>query len=128
MKADLSSLFNEIQILKSMLKDAKLKSILDFYVELLPLKQAFPTTIFLIIAAMTIPVSSTTCERTFSKMKLIKTTACNTMSATGLNGLCVLAVERDFKINVQQLTDNFADLYKNRRILLKSNLVFFNFF
>ncbi len=59
MKADLSSLFNEIQVLKSMLKDTKLKSIVDLYVELLPLKQAFPTTIFFIIAAMTIPVSST---------------------------------------------------------------------
>jgi hypothetical protein len=52
MKADLSSLFNEIQVLKSMLKDTKLKSIVDLYVELLPLEQAFPTTIFLIIAAM----------------------------------------------------------------------------
>ncbi len=47
MKADLSSSFNEIQVLKSMLKDTKLKSIVDLYVELLPLKQAFPTTIFL---------------------------------------------------------------------------------
>jgi len=72
MKADLSSLFNEIQVLKSMLKDAKLKSIVDLYVELLPLKQAFPTTIFFIIAAMTIPVSSTTCERTLVCISLVK--------------------------------------------------------
>jgi hypothetical protein len=47
MKADLSSLFNEIQVLKSMLKDTKLKSIVDLYVGLLPLKQSFPTTIVL---------------------------------------------------------------------------------
>ncbi len=80
------------------MKDTKLKNTFDLYVELLPLKQAFPTTIFLITAAMTIPVSSTTCERTFSKMKLIKTTRRNTMSDTRLSDLCVLAVERDFNI------------------------------
>jgi hypothetical protein len=85
-----------------MLKDTKLKSIVDLYVELLPLKQVFPTTIFLIIAAMAIPVSSTTCERTFSKMKLIKTITRNTMSDARLSDLRVLAVERDFNINFEQ--------------------------
>ncbi len=74
---------------------------------------------FLIIAAMTIPVSSTTCERTFSEMKLIKTTTRNTMSDTRLSDLCVLTVERDFSINFEQLIDNFADSHKNSRILLK---------
>jgi hypothetical protein len=119
MKADLSSLFNEIEVLKSMLKDTKLKSIVDLYVELLPLKQTFPTTISLIIAAITIPISSTTCERTFSKIKLIKTTTRNTMSDTRLNDLCVLAVEHDFNINFEKLIDDFADSHKNSRILLK---------
>ncbi len=96
-----------------------LKTIVDLYVELLPPKQAFPTTLFPIVAAMTIPVSSTTCERTFSKMKLIKTTGRNTMSDTRLSDLCVLAVERDFNINFEKLMDDFADLHKNCRILLK---------
>ena len=119
MKADFSLLCNEIQVLKQMLKDSKLNSIVDLYAELLPLKQAFPTVIFLVVAALTIPVSSTTCERTFSKMKLIKTTARNTMSNSRLNDLCVLAVERDFDINFEKLIDTFSDLHKNSRILLK---------
>ncbi len=67
MKADLCLLCNKIQVLKSMLKDSKLKNILDLYVELLSLKQASPTIIFLVVAAMTTPVSSTTCERIFRK-------------------------------------------------------------
>jgi hypothetical protein len=50
MKADFCSLFNEMQVLKSMLKDSKLKSIVDLYYEPLPLKQGFPTIISLIIA------------------------------------------------------------------------------
>jgi hypothetical protein len=119
MKADFCSLCNEIQVLKSMLKYSKLKSIVDLYYELLPLKLEFSTIISLIIAAMIIPVSSTTCERTFSKMKLIKTTTRNTMSDNQLSDLCVLAVERDFNINFEKLMDNFVDLHKNSRILLK---------
>ncbi len=102
-----------------MLKNTKLKSIVDLYVELLPLKQAFPRTIFLFTAAMTMHVLSTTCERTFSKMKLIKTTTRYTMSDTWLNDLCILAVELDFNFNFEQPIGNFAYSDKNSRILLK---------
>ncbi len=119
MNVDLCLLSNEIHVLKPMLQDSKLETIIDLYVELLPLKKAFPNIIFLLIAGMTVPVSSTTCERTFSKMKLIKTTTRNTMSDTRLDDLCVLAVERDFNINFDKLMDTFADSHKNSRILLK---------
>ncbi len=60
----------------------------------------------LIIAALTIPISSTMCERTFSKMKLIKTTTRNTISDDRLSDLCVLAVERDFVIDFEKLIDD----------------------
>jgi hypothetical protein len=43
-----------------MLKDSKLECIIDLYFELLLLKQAFPTIMSLVTAAMTVPVSSTT--------------------------------------------------------------------
>ena len=112
MIADFCLLNNEIQVLKEMFKDAKLKSIVDVYVELLQMKNAFPTTISLIVATMTIPISSTTCERTFSKMKLIKATRSNTISDIRLNDLCVLAVERDFSINFEKLMDDFANSQK----------------
>ncbi|CAF2998956.1 unnamed protein product [Rotaria sp. Silwood2] len=119
MKTDLHSLDNEIRVLEPMMKNSKSKTIVELYVELLPLAKAFPTVMFLIVTAMTIPVSSTTCERTFSKMKLIKTTTRNTMSDARLNDLCVIAVERDFKIDFEKLMDDFSDLHKNSRILLK---------
>ena len=62
---------------------------------------------------MIVPVSSTSCERTFSKMKLIKTITHNKMSDTWLNDLCVLAVEHDFNINFGQLMNDFVDSHKN---------------
>ena len=40
----------------------------------------------------------TTCERTFSKMKLIKATVRNIMTDDRLSDLCLLAVEPDIAI------------------------------
>ena len=62
-------------------------------------------------------VSSTTCDRTFSKMKLIKTTLRNTMTDDRLSYLCLLAVERDIIVNFEQLIYKFSDIYKNSRIM-----------
>ena len=64
-KADLSSLSNEIQVLQPMLKGRQLQNMVGLYVELLPLKEAFPTVMSLLYIALTIPISSTTCERDF---------------------------------------------------------------
>ena len=122
-KADFSSICNEIQVLKSMLKpmmkDRKLHNIVDLCVELLPLTQAFPTVLFILEIALTIPISSTTCERTFSIMKLIKTKTRNSMSDSRLSDLCVLAIERDFVVDFEKVIDEFAEKDRNSRILLK---------
>ena len=119
MGVDFSSLCNEIQVVKPMLKDKKLDNIVDLYAELLPLKQAFSKVMSLLIVALTIPLSSTTCEQTFSKMKLIKTKTCNSMSDNRLSDLCVLAIERDFVIDFEKVIDHFAEKNKSSRILLK---------
>ena len=82
----------------------------------------FPRIFFtgsLLIGSMTIPVSSTTTERTFSKMKLIKTTACNIMSDTRLSDLPLLAIERDIIVDYENIIDAFANQHKNSRIQLK---------
>ena len=60
-----------------MIKDTKLSTILDILNELKPMKHAFPSTMALIKSAATFPVSSVVCERSFSKMKLIKNYARN---------------------------------------------------
>ncbi len=119
LQCDIQLLNNGIQVLKPILKQLKPKSIIDLYFEVLPLKQAFPSILSLLIAAMTIPVSSTTTERTFSKMKLIKTAARNSMSNNRLSDLSLLAIERDFCIDYEEIIDAFAIQRKNSRIILK---------
>ena len=106
------SLLNELAVVKPMLQKKSLATIIDLYHELYPFTQAFPIVVALIESAMTIPVSSTTCERTFSKMKLIKTTLRNTMTDDRLSYICLLAVERDIDVNVEQLINKFSDIHK----------------
>ncbi|CAF1035837.1 unnamed protein product [Adineta ricciae] len=119
LQCDGQLLKNEIQVLKPMLKEPKLKDIVDLYFEVLPYKQAFPTVISLLVGALTIPVSSATTERTFSKMKFIKTAARNSMTDTRLSDLSIIAIERDFDVDYEQIVDTFAIEHKNSRILLK---------
>jgi len=90
------------------LKTSKSKNIVDLYFEILPLQQAFPTIVLLLIGAMTIPVSSIPTERTFSKMKLIKTSARNSMSDNRLSDLSLLAIERDFPVDYERIIDIFV--------------------
>lgn len=116
---NLSALRNELSVIKSMLESKSLASILDLYRELHPYQSAFPVFFSILRYAITIPVSSTTCERTFSKMKRIKTSVRNTMMDERLNDLCLLAVERDVKIDFEQLMDDFSTIHRNSRILLK---------
>ena len=82
---DVVLLNNETEVLKPMLKKSKSKNIIDLYFVTLPFPQAFPIIISLLTGAITLPVSSTTTERTFSKMKLIKTTVRDSMSDTRLS-------------------------------------------
>ena len=116
---DVSSAANEIQVLKPMLKDSKAKNVVDLYMELRPFAQAFPMLHTMVIGAMTIPVSSCTTERSFSKMKLIKTNARNSMLDARLSDLSLLSIERDFVIDYDTIVDSFAAQHKNSRILLK---------
>ncbi|CAF3199720.1 unnamed protein product [Rotaria socialis] len=102
-----------------MLKYKSLGNIIDLYQEWLPLQEAFPVLVALIQSTRTIPMSSTTCERTFSKMRMIKTTVRNTITDERLKDLCVLAAERDIDVNFEQLIDNFASAHKNSLIMLK---------
>lgn len=118
---DTSTLLNEIAVVKPMLQSQNkpLTNIIDLYQVLYPFTEAFPMLITLIKGAITMPVSSTTCERTFSKMKLIKTTIRNTMTDDRLSDLCLIAIERDIEVDFEELIDMFADVHKNSRIMLK---------
>ena len=104
-----------------MIKDEKLKSIMKLYEKLRPYKEAFPTVMSMITGAVIIPVSSTNCERSFSKMKLVKRSTRNTMNDTRLSDKCLLAIERNFEIDFEKVIDDFSLNHGNSRILLRES-------
>jgi hypothetical protein len=52
-------------------------------------------------------------------MKLIKTSARNSMSDNRLSDLSLLRIERDFPVDYERIIDVFAIQHKNSRIMLK---------
>lgn len=115
---DSSSLKNEFSVIKSMFKSKKIDDVIQFLKELIPYSTAFPQKILMVENTMTMPVSQVTCERSFSKLKIIKNYLRNSISDARLSDLTVLAIERHIFIDYEQIVDKFARNNKNSRILL----------
>jgi hypothetical protein len=71
--------------------------VVDVLSELKLMQQAFPSAVTLMKGAVTYPAVSIACERSFSKMKLIKNYARNSIGDDErLRDLNVLDIGRDF--------------------------------
>ena len=80
---------------KKVLKNEQMEDIHDFIDKLRPLKAAFPELLRLLDIALTITVSSSACERSFSSLKRTKTYLRSTMIQLRVNNLAILSIERD---------------------------------
>ncbi|XP_058778205.1 uncharacterized protein LOC131652373 [Vicia villosa] len=108
---------------------AKLKSLREMFPEeiinptdiLLFLKglDCFPNTIIAYRILLTIPVIVASAERSFSKLKLLKTYLWSTISLERLNGLTLIAVENDLskRVKYEDLVDDFASKSVRRKAL-----------
>jgi hypothetical protein len=69
---------------------------------------------------LTIPVTVASVERSFSKLKLIKSYLRSTMSQERLNGLAILSIEKMMLENLEykNLISNFA-FQKARKMIFK---------
>ncbi|CAF1489191.1 unnamed protein product, partial [Didymodactylos carnosus] len=99
--ADSNALKNELIVIKPMVQSKQINDVVQFLNELVPFADAFPQTMKMITNSITMPISQVTCERSFSKMKIIKNYLRNSMSDKRLSDLTVLAIERDFDINYE---------------------------
>ena len=81
-------------------------------------KKIFPNLYMLLQVALTIPVSSASCERSFSVMRRIKTWLRNSMSNDRFSNLSLLHIERDLANNItsEEVLNIFAQ--KSRRLNL----------
>jgi len=70
--------------------------------------------------AVALPVSTASCERSFSALRHIKTWVRNSMSNGRLSNVAVLAIERERTMSMsnEKVIDAFAAAHQNRRITL----------
>ncbi|CAF2855335.1 unnamed protein product [Rotaria sp. Silwood2] len=115
---DSRALKNEFLVIKPMLESKKVNNVIELYNELVSMSDAFPQTLKMITNTITMPISQVTCERSFSKMKIIKNYLRNSMTNERLSDLTVMAIEQDFEINYERVIDKFSSNHKNCRILL----------
>lgn len=86
-----------------------------------PFKEVFHELFRLCKIAIAIPVSTASCERSFSTLKLIKTHLRSTMDDDRLSSLGILSVEsrRAKSLDLDEFVNRFAANHNNRRIRLK---------
>jgi uncharacterized protein YeeX (DUF496 family) len=75
----------------------------------------FPNVMIAYRILLTVPVTVASAERSFSKLKLLKSYLRTTMTQDRLNGLAILSIERDMlgNIDYEQIIDDFSS--KNAR-------------
>lgn len=72
------------------------------------LNGVFPNLYILLKIAITLPVTSVSTERSFSKLKLVKTKLRTTMSEDRLESLMKITCEPDVSIDTEKIIDNFS--------------------
>lgn len=77
----------------------------------------FPNMTELLKTYGTLPVSTATVERSFSKLKLVKNKLRTLCSEERLSDLLLLAVKKDVPVNHSDVIDIFRDM-ANRKLLL----------
>ncbi len=125
-ESDLGDLKHEVHQTKRLL-DRRVKSgldrpstLLDFIVFLEPYKEVFHEMFRLCKIAVVTPVSTVSCERSFSALKLIKTHLRTTMVDDRLSHLGTLSIEskRARALNMDDFVQHFVTSHHNRRIML----------
>jgi len=79
----------------------------------------FPNVSTLYTLFMTLPVSGATAERSFSRLKLIKSYLRSTMSESRLTNLALLSIERElsYDLDFDCVADTFSNMKKRRKRL-----------
>lgn len=112
-----SSIKGELLIWKKTLEQLKEKP--KSAIQALPIcnKDIFPLIQVLLTIMATLPVTSCTCERSFSTIKILKDYLRNSTGEERLNGLALMYMHTEISVSVDEVLDKLAE--KCRRIVLK---------
>ncbi|CAB3985113.1 zinc finger MYM-type 1-like [Paramuricea clavata] len=115
----------EMKLIRSskMIKDILAKetkerkpSLVDLYRELLQEPECFPNLLKIIKIALTLPLTSASAERSFSKLRIIKNRLRSTMRQDRLESLMLMSVESDIcrGLDIEGLVERFTDAAPRR--------------
>ena len=120
------NLQNELFQFKRLLQRKRDKGVcvntpIDLAEVLEPYRDAFFDLHKLVNISLTLPVTSASCERSFSKLKLIKTPLRSSSGHERTSDIAVLSVneQRTKQLDINYVIDLFAVNHQNRRIVLK---------
>ncbi|XP_074288479.1 uncharacterized protein LOC141613634 [Silene latifolia] len=119
---DGNELFMELKLLKDLLPDEEMEPI-DI-LKFLKRKSYFLNVFVVYRILLTILVTVASAERSFSKLKLLKSYMRSTMLQERLNGLATIAIEDDFleKVDYDCLIEEFASRKTTRKSRFSNNL------
>nr|GEW79047.1 zinc finger MYM-type protein 1-like [Tanacetum cinerariifolium] len=116
---DANDLYMELRLLSNYLPNKNLGpiDILNFLKE----RDVFPNAMIAYRVLLTIPVTVASAERSFLKLKLLKSYLRSTMSHERLNGLALIAIENEQPDNIdyEDLMNRFASKNARRRALFQ---------
>ena len=116
---DATELYRELRILRDFFprEDMGAIEILKF----LKRHDCFPNATIAYRVMLTIPVTVASAERSFSKLKLLKSYLCSTMTQERLNDLAMIALEGDLleKIDYERIIEEFISKNTQRMTFFK---------
>ncbi|CAN0847920.1 Zinc finger MYM-type protein 1 [Linum grandiflorum] len=117
---DDNDLFSELKLLREDFLPKNVLSPLEI-LNFLKSIDCFPNAIIVYRILLTIPVTVASAERSFSKLKLLKTYLRSTMTQERLNGLAMVAIENSIleDIKIEKIIDSFISNNARRILLFK---------
>lgn len=122
--SNMEDIGHEVHQLRRLLQRAdnagKVMTLLDLIHFVEPYRLAFHELYKLLNIAVVLPVTSASCERSFSALKLIKTHLRTTMCNDRLSNIAILSIEsgRLKSLDLNEFVDEFDAKHNNRRLLL----------
>jgi len=91
------------------------------------LEDIYPNVYIAIRIMLTVPVSTASAERSFSKLKLIKNYLRNSMKQERLSGLTMLSIEADLaaKLDYKSIVEDFSKAKSRKTFIFVKNKTYF---
>lgn len=112
---DAKDLFQELKVLRIILPN-ELMSAFDI-LKFVKVADCYPNVSIAYRILLTMPVTVASAERSFSKLKLLKTYLRSTMLQERLNGLAILSIEKNMleNIDIDTIISDFASRNARRK-------------